>query len=144
MRETPSGFLFLGLSLFVVGESLRMGTGTMKEPGAGFLSLWAGVILAVFALALIIRGWKADKGAARVRHSGVTLIALIALFVYSLIMDVAGFVVATFFLMAVLFHLAQRRPWWALLGISALVTAVAYVVFGIILKVYFPVGFLGI
>src|SRR5574340_1065210 len=130
MRETVSGFFFLGISMLVVWESLRMGTGTMQETGAGFLSLWAGLILACFSLVLVIRGWKADKGAPRVRHSGVTLSALIALFVYSLIMDAAGFVVATFFLTAVLFHLAQRRPWWKTLGISAIVTAAAYVLFG--------------
>ncbi len=144
MRETISGFIFLGLALFVMGESLRMGIGTMKEPGAGFLPLWAGAILAGFSLVLIIRGWKADRGTPRVRHSGVTLIALCALFIYSLIMDVTGFVVATFLLMMVLFHLAQRRPWWMLLGMSAVVTAVAYVVFGLVLKVYFPAGIFGI
>jgi len=147
MREAISGFFFLGLSLLVVWESLRMGTGTMKEPGAGFLSLCAGLMLAVFAIVLIIRGWRGWKSDAKVpreSHSGPTIVALVALFLYSLSMETIGFVAATFLLMAVLFHLAERRPWWKTLGISAIVTAVAYVLFGIVLKVYFPTGLFGI
>ncbi len=144
MKETGSGLFFFGLSLIVIWESLRMGTGIMKEPGPGFISLCAGVILCVFSLVLVARGWKADKNAPRVKHSYRTMIALFSLFAYSLIMETIGFAVATFLLVAVLFHLAERRPWWVLLGMSALVTAVAYVVFGVILKVYFPVGIIGI
>jgi putative tricarboxylic transport membrane protein len=143
MREAYSGFFFLGLALLAIVESLRMGTGTMKEPGAGFLSLAIGLILAVFSLVLIIRGWKPEKGSQLVKHSATTIIALVALFIYSLIMDSIGFVVATFLLVAVLFHLAERRRWWVLLGMSALVTAFAYLLFGVVLKVYFPEGILG-
>jgi hypothetical protein len=144
MREAISGFFFLGLSVLIVVESLRMGTGSMKEPGAGFLSLAVGLILAVFSVVLIIRGWKPARGAPPVRHSVTTVIALASLFVYSLIMETTGFVAATFLLVAVLFHLAERRPWWMVLGMSILVTAVAYLLFGVILKVYFPVGIFGI
>lgn len=140
MRETGNGLFFFGLSLLVIGESLRMGTGIMKEPGPGFVSFCAGMFLCLFSLVLIARGWKADKGAPHVKHSYRTMIALSSLFVYSVIMETIGFAMATFLLMAVLFHLAERRPWWVLLGMSALVTAVAYVVFGVVLKVYFPVG----
>ena len=142
MREAYSGFFFLGLSLLAILESLRMGTGTMKEPGAGFLSLAMGLVLAAFSLVLIFRGWKPSKGPA-VKHSAKTIIALAALFIYSLIMDKIGFIVATFLLVLVLFHLAQRRTWWVLLGMSVLVTAVAYLLFGVVLKVYFPEGILG-
>ncbi len=144
MRETGQGVFFFGLSALVVVESLRMGTGTMKEPGAGFLSLALGLILAVFSLVLIVKGWRVDKDAPQEKPSSRTVIALVSLFIYSLIMETTGFVVATFLLVAVLFHLAERRSWWVLLGMSALVTAIAYVLFGVILKVYFPGGIFGI
>ena len=143
MREAYSGFFFLGLATLTIVESLRMGTGTMKEPGAGFLSLAIGMALAVFSLVLIVRGWKPAQSSSPVKHSATTIIALVSLFIYSLIMDRIGFVVATFLLVAVLFQLAERRRWWVLLGMSALVTAVAYLLFGVVLKVYFPEGILG-
>jgi hypothetical protein len=144
MKEIGSGLFFFGLSLLVIVESLRMGTGVMREPGPGFVSLCAGVILGIFSLVLIIQGWRTDKKAPPVKHSYHTVIALFSLFAYSLSMETIGFTVATFLLLALLFHLAERRPWLALLGMSALVTAIFYVVFGIILKVYFPVGIIGI
>ena len=144
MREAIIGFFFFGLSALVVVESLRMGTGTMREPGPGFLSLYTGLILAAFSLVLIVRGWKPDKRTPPVRHSATTVIALVSLFIYSLIMETTGFVAATFLLVAALFHLAERRPWWVLLGMSALVTAAAYLLFGVVLKVYFPAGIFGV
>ena len=144
MKDAISGFFFLGLSLFVLWQSLQMEIGTMKEPGAGFVSFYTGLFLAALSLVLIIRGWKPDKEALSESHSGPTIIALVALFIYSLIMETTGFVVATFLLVAVLFRLGERRSWWALLGMSFIVTAVAYVLFGIVLKVYFPVGIFGI
>lgn len=143
MREAYSGFFFLGLALLAVVESLRLGVGTMKEPGAGFLPLAMGLTLAGFSLVLVIRGWKPKQEVRPVKHSPTTIIALVALFVYSLILDSIGFMVATFLLVAVLFHLAERRRWWVLLGMSALVTVVAYLLFGVVLKVYFPEGILG-
>jgi hypothetical protein len=55
-----------------------------------------------------------------------------------------GFIIATFFFVGALFQLGEPRRWWALLGMSALVTLLTYLVFGLLLNVYFPRGFLGI
>jgi hypothetical protein len=38
----------------------------------------------------------------------------------------------------------QPRPWWYLVGMSALVAFLSYFIFGVLLHVYFPRGFLGI
>ena len=43
-----------------------------------------------------------------------------------------------------LFHLGQPRRWWLLIAMSILVTILVYVIFGVLLGVYFPRGFLGI
>jgi hypothetical protein len=72
------------------------------------------------------------------------ILALASLFVYSLVLETLGFVVATFFLVGILFHLGQPRRWWVLIGMSVLVTSIAYLLFGVLLHVYFPKGFLGI
>jgi amino acid transporter len=77
-------------------------------------------------------------------HSFRVILAVISLFVYSLALEALGFIVATFLLVGILFRLGESRRWWALIGMSALVTFLAYLVFGILLHVYFPRGFLGI
>lgn len=142
MRKLRSGLFFFGLSVVILWESLRLGFGTWTEPGSGFLSFCAGVILAVLSLILILMGWGVRESLKP--HSRRVILALVSLFAYSLILNTLGFVIATFFLVGILFQLGQSRPWWALLGMSALVTFLAYFLFGVLLNVYFPRGFLGI
>jgi len=142
MKELKSGIFFFGLSLLVLWESFRVELGTPKEPGSGFLSLCAGLALGSLSLVLIYRGWRVREP--EKPHSRRVILALATLFVYSLVLDTVGFFLATFFLVGILFRLGQRRPLWFLLGASALVTFLSYVVFGFFLHVYFPRGFLGI
>jgi putative tricarboxylic transport membrane protein len=142
MRTIRSGIFFFGLSLFVIWESLRVGLGTAKVPGAGFISFCVGIILAFLSLLLIYQSWRLREPKKQLPIRVV--LALAALYAYSLVLDTLGFVVATFFLVAILFHLGEARRWWVTIGMSALATLFAYVVFGRLLHVYFPQGILGI
>jgi hypothetical protein len=142
MRELRSGLFFFGMSLLVLWESLRVELGTLKEPGSGFLSLFAGLGILALSLVLIVRGWRVREPAKP--HSHRVTFAMISLFIYSFVLDSLGFIVATFFLVGVLFRVGQPRPWWFLIGVSALVAFLSYLIFGVFLRVYFPRGFLGI
>ena len=142
MRELRGGIFFFALSLLIVWESFRVELGTLKEPGSGFLSLCAGLGVGALSLVLIYRGWRLREPGKP--HSHRVTFALVSLFIYSLVLDSLGFVVATFFLVGVLFRIGQTRPWWFLIGVSALVTFLSYLIFGVFLRVYFPRGFLGI
>ncbi len=142
MREVRSGLVFFGISLIVLWESLQAGLGTSQKPGSGFISFCTGVILAALSLMLVYQGWGSRKS--QEPYSRKVILALASLFIYSLVMDTIGFIVATFFLMVIFFRLGERRTWQALLGMSALVTFLVYLVFGILLQVYLPQGFLRI
>jgi hypothetical protein len=140
--ELRSGIFFFVLSLLVMGESLRVELGTFMEPGSGFLTFGMGLVICALSVVLIWRGWGVRES--QVPHARRVVLALASLFVYSLVLNILGFVVATFFLVAVLFQLGQSRQWWLVIGMSALVTFMAYLIFGVFLHVYFPIGFLGI
>jgi putative tricarboxylic transport membrane protein len=142
MRELRGGIFFFALSVLIVWESFRVELGTLKEPGSGFVSLCAGLGVGALSLVLIYRGWRVREPGKP--HSHRVTFALVSLFIYSLVLDSLGFVVATFFLVGILFRLGQPRPWWFLIGVSALVTFLSYLIFGVFLRVYFPRGFLGI
>ncbi len=142
MREVRSGFFFLGFASLVLWQSLRLGLGTLREPGSGFLSFCAAMPLALFSMVLIHRGWGIRESLKGPSHR--VILALVSLFVYSLTLNALGFIVATFLLVGILFHLGESRRWWALLWMSALVTFLAYLVFGVLLSVYFTRGLLGI
>jgi putative tricarboxylic transport membrane protein len=141
MRELKVGSVFLLFSLFIIYESLRLGLGTLKKPGSGFLTFCAAVLLSVFSIALISRGWRLRESAKPFPRK--VILALGILILYSLFMDILGFILSTFLMVGILFRLAQERPWWTVAGMSALVTFLAYLVFGVLLRVYFPRGFVG-
>ncbi len=141
MRELKSGFFFFCFSLFVLWASLRVGLGTLQKPGPGFLAFYVGVSLAVLSLILIHKGWSVRESPAAASRRVV--LALISIVAYSLVLEALGFLVATFFLVAIFFHLGKPRRWWLLFGISGLVTFLVYLVFGILFHVSFPRGFLG-
>lgn len=144
MRDRKSSFFILGFSLFVLWESLRLGLGSLQKPGSGFLSFCTGVILSVICLIELRKNWGKQDLLKVLPSSRRVIIALISLIVYSIVLETVGFIVATFFLVGIVFHLAEPRRWWALLGMSALVTLLVYLVFGILLQVNFPRGILGI
>ncbi len=142
MRDIVSGFFFFCFSLFILWESLQLDLGTLQEPGSGFLSFCAGVILTALSLTLIRKGWGIRE--AREAYSRRVVLALVSIIVYSLVLESLGFIMATFFLVGIFFHLGEPRRWWVLLGMSGLVTFLVYLVFGILLQVPLPQGFLGI
>lgn len=140
-RDLKSGLFFLALSLLTIWESLRAGFGTLKEPGSGMVSLLGGAALCALSISLIREGWGVRE--VQKPHPRRVILAIISLFVYSLLLETLGFLVATFLLVGVLFHLGEHRRWWVLVGISALVSLLAYGIFGGLLHVYFPKGLLG-
>jgi len=113
----------------------------LKKPGSGFLTICAALLLSVFSIVLISRGLRIRESAKPFPRK--VILALGILILYSLFMDILGFILSTFLMVGILFRLAQKRPWWTVAGMSALVTFLAYLVFGILLRVYFPRGFLG-
>ncbi len=142
MSELKTGLFFVAISLFIIWEAQRVGLGTLHLPGPGFLPLCAGSVLLILSVVLIYTEWGATESPKR--HAPRVILALATLFAYSWVLEPLGFVVATFFLVGILFHLGKPRPWWMLLGMSALVTFLSYFVFGRLLHVYFPQGILGI
>lgn len=141
-KDLRSGIFFFGLSLLVFWESLRVGLGTFAKPGSGMIPLFGGIILCALSIVLIYQSRMVREN--KKPHARRVILALVALFAYSLLLDSLGFIVATFLLAGILLHLGQPRRWWVLIGLSALVSFLAYVIFGIFLNVYFPRGFLGI
>ncbi len=142
MRKIGSGLFFLGLSLFITWEALRVGLGTPQQPGSGFIPLCVAIILFFLSLALIYQNWNV-----RVKRKEIpvrVVLALATLFAYSLVLETLGFIISTFIMVGILFRLGQPRRWWVLIGMSAAATGSAYFIFGHLLSVFFPRGILGI
>jgi putative tricarboxylic transport membrane protein len=152
MLDLRSSLFWLLLSIAVITESLRMGLGTVQNPGMGFMSFWAGGLLAILSLGLflsIILKKRKDKNEAALAGAWrkKVLFVLSALVVYAVIMPVAGYLISTFLLMTFLYWFADptgmRWFFWCLV-LSLVTTGASYYIFSVVLNCQFPPGMLGI
>jgi F0F1-type ATP synthase assembly protein I len=151
--DLRSGLFWLVLSVAVLVESLRMGIGTFQNPGMGFMSFWAGGLLAFLSLILFFKTiLKKRVHQHETTFSGgawqkKVLTILSVLVAYALIMPVAGYTISTFFLMTFLYWFADpsgMRWFLSCVLLSVLTTAISYYVFSVLLNCQFPAGALGI
>jgi putative tricarboxylic transport membrane protein len=146
--DQGSSLFWLLFSIIILVESLRLGVGTLNNPGTGFMSLAASGLLGILSLVLFLQtSFKEKAGEVKPLFSGTlwkrVFIVLIALFLYARLMPVAGYLIGTFFLMAFLFWILERkRVRWVLI-LSFLTTASTYYLFSVLLKCEFPPGIFG-
>lgn len=150
--RNPDGFS--SLVLFAGGVmtalwSLKYGFGSLSEPGVGFITFFAGAILALLALLLFFSSLreKAKPAGLRGLWAGLdvkkVLYVLGLLVAYTVLLRPAGFPLSTFILLFLLFRVKGSYRIWTTLLVSFFVTAVSTLVFQVWLQVQLPRGILG-
>jgi hypothetical protein len=108
------GSLFwLLIAVYVCIESLRLGLGTARSPGMGFMTFGGSVLLGIFSLIVFFQGFsKKEEPKAEAPPAGRlwirVLIVAIALLIYSSLMSVLGYLINTFLLMIFLFGIIRK------------------------------------
>jgi hypothetical protein len=142
--DLTSGCAGVVLSLGVCYGALGMPMGSPGNPGAGFLPFWIGVTLATLSLLLLIAALleKAPPPERRKEEGEGRYAArmLGGLLLYTLFLDILGFLATTLLLLAALVRLLGQRGWLVALGFSALATAGSYALFALWLGVPLPAG----
>ena len=149
MAEQVACFFWITLAVSVCWGSFILKLGTPSEPGSGFLPFGTAFLLGILAIVHLIkvtfRQGPQDRAGAFIGEvnwkRGLWIVA--SLLLYTFLLPHLGYLVATFFLMLVLFSLYERKKWWILLVMTVLVNGISYVVFHNWLKVQFPMGFWG-
>ena len=149
-----TGELLSSILLILVGgsfchSSLHIGIGSINAPGPGLIPFGTGVLLILFSMGTIVEiliarraKGKGDNGLFAGRRWGVVATVLISLFVYALILDFLGFLIATFLVLTLLFKISERQSWKGAAGIAALTTTCTYLLFARALQVSLPSGIL--
>lgn len=145
--DQGSSLFWLSISVYAFVESVKMGVGTVQNPGMGFMSFVVsgtmGVLSAIlFVSATLRKGLRATRSvfAGSLWHRVVLVLAVLV--VYAKAMPWAGYLISTFLLMTALFAIVRGQKWWAVLLASFLTTVVTYYVFSVWLRCDFPKGFL--
>jgi putative tricarboxylic transport membrane protein len=145
--QISSAFWF-AVGLAIVFASLPYGLGGITAPDTGFLPFLTGVCVCFFAVVVFIDGTRERRKGVRWSNpfAKVTwskpVAAMAALVVYALILDAAGFILATMLLVGFLLRGIYPQRWRVVLIGATLTSLVTYVVFGVWLETQLPAGLL--
>jgi putative tricarboxylic transport membrane protein len=150
MMDRPnilSSIFWLLIAAFAIISSISLGIGEFHNPRAGFFPFWAGILLAFFAVILLVRNsFKKEKIILLATlwkdlNWGKIVIAVAALITYCLVLAKLGYIIATFGLMIILFYLGKMKSWGVILG-SLLAVLLSYGLFHYGLITPLPKGIL--
>lgn len=143
-----TGLFWLILSVFVCIHSLRLGIGTVRHPGLGFMAFGTSLLLGLLSVVLLLQNFfKGESAGASPPLAGKlwrkVLFVLIALFAYAGVIRPLGYLISTFLLMSFLFWVVKGQKWWLVLIYAVLTTLITYYAFSVLLKGQYPEGLLG-
>jgi hypothetical protein len=133
--------------ILIIIECFKFEIKTLNDPGAGFFPILLAVAMCLLALPILIDALKrsnGDKGkkAQGLGHVPFGKIAIVlgALAGYAVFLNFLGSLLTFFFFMFGLFWMGNQRRWLFVSGVSALVAALAHLLFVTLLQVPFPPG----
>jgi putative tricarboxylic transport membrane protein len=144
-----TGFIVLIFSLALMEGARRMPPSATFGPGAGFLPLWCGALLALLSVLLIVDAFRRSVDAAMkpVFPGGRALLLLgtviAGLTVYILTLEFLGFLIGTGLLTAYLLGVVEKEKWRTTIIVAVLNSAALYIVFQKLLGVSLPANRFG-
>lgn len=133
--------ILLGTAVMIASARLRLGTPT--EPQPGFFPFTAGAILVVLCVILFIKAFSGrSEGPEAFGELWRPVVLIIGLLIYSIVLDVLGYVIATILLSAVVLRVLDTKIGWKLAAISLFLSIGTYLLFDRLLDVSLPGGIL--
>jgi len=131
--------LALGAGAAVAASKLPFGG--LRNPGPGFFPWWLGLVLLLLGVVLLVQAIRERAGAgAAAERPWKVLLLLAVLAVYVLVLDAAGYLIATFLVVVFMLRVLEPQRWSVALGVAALAAAGSYVLFAVWLGVPLPAG----
>lgn len=145
-----TGIVLLVLSVYVIQESWRMPQSATFGPGVGFLPLWLGVLLALFAVILFVGAWRrlaTEKTEEPLFPRGKALVAvglvLGGLAAYIMLIEVFGFIADTLLFVMFLLKIVEHQTWQRTIIVGVVTTGILFTIFQVLLKITLPSNMFG-
>ncbi len=145
--DRVSSLFFTFLAIAICVESIRLGPGSLVNPGPGLIPLGCGLILGMIGLIVFTRTLKGLPQAREAFWGAGTnkwkaILSLLSLLSYGLLLDFLGFILVTFIWMNFLCRWIGGMGWKGAIFTSFITTLGTYVLFDRILGMQFPRGML--
>jgi len=145
LREKITLLFWFVLSSFFCVESCRLGLGSISAPGSGFLPFCVSILILLFVVVEFFQGVrkKGERNALPLfkgKNLRNMIYGIISVFGYGLLFNKIGFLLSTPLFMAFCLKIIGKKRWPSVIGISLIVTVVAYALFVLWLQIQFPKG----
>ena len=140
-RDRLPTAVLLAFGLVALEEARKLRFGSIARPGPGFFPVVLAAAFSLVCLVLLVgavRGRGEDAPAAARLGWPKIVATMAALFVYALVLEVVGFVAATFALLLFFFRALERQRWPLALAGSLVTALLTYLVFKVWLHVQLP------
>ncbi|MEN8585280.1 tripartite tricarboxylate transporter TctB family protein [Burkholderia sp. RS01] len=144
LYSTLVPLLLAGAGSAVAFNAMKLGVGAADRPGPGMWPLGIGIIWTLAALGLAYSAWTGKlrlEALVQLRRPATGLIlAVLFVVLFSYVGFVAAIVVTLALWSRLLAGFTWRRTGW----VTAVITALLYVVFGVVVGTSFPTSLLGL
>ena len=140
-RDRLPTAVLLAFGLVALEEARKLPFGSIARPGPGYFPVVLAAAFSLVCLVLLVgavRGRGEDAPAAAGLGWPKIVAAMAALFAYALVLEVVGFVAATFALLLFFFRALERQRWPLALAGSLVTALLTYLVFKVWLHVQLP------
>jgi putative tricarboxylic transport membrane protein len=144
-RELVISGVWLLLSCYGSIASYKLGLGAGGRPGPGFFPFGAALAIGVIALVRLLRAQREAASAAfATTASEWRRIACVigGMLAYALLLDVLGFSICTFLLLAFYLQIVALQRWTLSLGFALAVALASHLFFDLLLNAQLPRGIL--
>jgi putative tricarboxylic transport membrane protein len=141
-KSTPdraSGLLCLGFAVAIGIEAIRIGPGTLGQPGPGLVPLIYACILMLFSVILLLRTFRSGANFSILIDWRSVLPILAVLIFYGVAIEWLGYLICTFVVIAVLLRIAITG-WLQTIVFAAAATIAVDLLFVRWLNVALPMG----
>ena len=144
--DRMSTLFFVGLAIAVSLESIRIGPGSLSNPGPGLIPLGSGLVLGILGLIGFFRTFvKSSKEGRRedaVKLGGRTISALASMMAFAFLINTLGFLIVTFLWMGFVCRWIARMGWKGTIFTSVVTPLCTWLLFEYFLEIRFPRGIL--
>jgi putative tricarboxylic transport membrane protein len=142
-----STLFFMGLAIAIIVESIRLGRGSLSNPGPGLIPLGSGLVIGILSLIVFVGTFRRSSGEGLRDKAGKfswnIISALISMVAFGFLVNPLGFYTATFLWLAFVCRWIARMGWKATIMLSVIATFSTWLLFGFLLEIRFPHGIMG-
>jgi hypothetical protein len=144
LNQVTSLFL-MAFCILIITSSLKLGVGSLKAPGPGFMGFLSSILLFILSLVIFAKESATSAKEEGIGHFGwenlsKQFIITVALCGYAFVLEILGFLISSFILMWIMLLTDNPRKWFYHMVVAFIVVNGSYLILCKLLGVVLPGG----